>query len=210
MGKYAACVCASCMARRGHIAPLMITLLVIGFILIAVFNVFHRTRITTGQLLADDVERLVTIFKRIDATCDIVSFDQQKNPINMLTIKKDGFVGSEVGSMNLGKPDKWEGPYVQENPTIQGKEYQIVRTAHGYFITPGDGVVLPNGKEVGKDIVFDEQSDIALMSRDENFLMFQGRPIALPLAIGSPAPLAWYDLEELAYVHPAQEAAVKS
>jgi hypothetical protein len=203
-GKYAACVCASCMARRGHVAPLMVALLVVGFILIAVFNTFHRNRVTTGHLLADDVQRLATLFKKIDETCDIIDFEYQKNPINMLTVKKDGFVGSEVGSIHLGKPDKWEGPYVESNPTIQGKEYLVVKNAQGLFITPGEGVVLPNGKEIGKDIVLDEQSDIEYMVRDENFLQFHGRPLAAPLSISS-ASLRLYDVEELAYVHNVQK-----
>ena len=54
---------------------------------------------------------------------------------------------------------------------------------NGYFITPGDGVRLPNGKVVGKDIVLDKKADIAAMARDEQALMFQGKPLAHKLDI---------------------------
>jgi hypothetical protein len=187
--RYAKCVCASCMSRRGYIAPHMALLLVVGFFLIAIFNVFHRSRIATGQVIANDVVELAKIFKTIDTACTIIDISQSKANINMLTIKKGGFVGSEIGSINLANPDKWEGPYVKENPTVQGKEYQIISTPRGFFIAPGDGVVLPNGKEIGKDIILDKQADIEAMLHNENQLMFQGRPLALSIrdAITTPS-----------------------
>ena len=61
----------------------------------------------------------------------IYGFDYQKNPINFLNIKS--FEGSEVTSMNLTFPDQWEGPYLSDNPTIQQKDYLIVKTKKGYL-----------------------------------------------------------------------------
>ncbi len=85
--------------------------------------------------------------------------------------------------MNLIYPNKWEGPYLEDNPTIQAIEYQVVRTKKGYFITPGDNVRLPNGKIVGKDIKLDEGVDITAMMNDENMLMFKGESLAMTLTL---------------------------
>ncbi|MCK5632726.1 hypothetical protein KAH94_03190, partial [bacterium] len=106
-----------------------------------------------------------------------------KNPINFLNIEK--FVGSEVGSMNLAYPKQWEGPYLNDNPTIQEKEYMVVRTKKGYFITPGQGVRLGNGKVIGKDIIIDENSEIFSMMQDETTLQFEGKSLAAPLYVGA-------------------------
>ena len=68
-----------------------------------------------------------------------------------LTNPVKSFEGSEVGSLNLAYPKKWQGPYLGDNPTFQGKAYQIIRTKNGYFVTPGDGIMLPNGLVIGRD-----------------------------------------------------------
>ena len=148
-----------------------------------VFSIKYRSRDHTIGLIANDVKRLTIIFKRIDDQCRILSFDFQKNPINFLNVKT--FEGSEVGPMNLAYPDKWEGPYLDNNPTMQSKEYQIVRTKQGHFITPGDGVRLPNGKVVGTDIVLDEDADILHMMHDKNALRVRGVALAAPLPLGN-------------------------
>lgn len=135
----------------------------------------------TASMMAQDIAQLKEIFERIEKTCGILSFDYQANPINFLTIKKDGFIGSEVGSMNLAYPDKWQGPYLLDNPTMQGKEYEIVSTSKGYFIVPGRGVELPNGKIVGVDIMLDEHADVVAMMHDKEKLMFDGKPLAAAL-----------------------------
>lgn len=129
-----------------------------------------------------EVQMLVDILKKIDATCKIINFDLQKTPINFLNVKK--FKGSEVGAMNLAYAEKWDGPYLKGNPTIQDKEYQIVRTKKGYFVTPGDGVQLPNGKVVGKDIILDEDANIGEMMFDVNVFMIDGKAWAAPLPVG--------------------------
>lgn len=161
---------------------------VVGIILVILFGVtavsiYYRTKDAVGQQISGDVVSLAAIFKRIDASCDIIGFDYQKNPINFLTIKKGGFVGSEVGSMNIAYPDRWEGPYVDNNLSIEGIDYMIVRTDHGYFVTPGDGVSLPNGKVIGRDIILDEKADIAAMGRDPNALLHKDQALVAPISI---------------------------
>jgi hypothetical protein len=154
-------------------------------IVVTYFSSRYKTKETTGILIAQDIARLSEIFQRIHEQCKILSFDYQKNPINFLN--NISFVSSEVGPMNLANPEGWKGQYVDDNPTIQGKEYQIVRTKQGYFITPGEGVWLPNGKVIGKDIMLDENTDIPALMRDKNGLQFEGKALAAPLPL---TPLA--------------------
>lgn len=156
-----------------------------GVIIIALFIVsfmsfVYRADIGTGVTIADDVKKLSVIFDRINTKCVILGFDEQQNVINFLTIEK--FVGSEVGSMNLAYPDKWEGPYVGNNLELQGKEYMIVKTKQGYFITPGNGVKLPNGAVIGKDLILDENADIEGLIAQRK-LSFRGRALAVRIDI---------------------------
>jgi len=166
---------------KKYIVPFSVSLLLLMFIVISVVNLFYRSKHTTGNLIAREVVQLHDIFQRIHQTCKIIDFDYQKNRINFLNVKS--FTGSEVGPMNLVHPNKWEGPYLENNPTMQAIEYQIVRTKKGYFITPGDNVKLPNGKIVGKDIKLDEDADIAVMMNDKDMLMFKGESLAIPLTL---------------------------
>lgn len=85
--------------------------------------------------------------------------------------------------MSLAHPEKWDGPYAQRNPSAEGVEYQVVKTKKGYFITPGDGVKLPSGHVIGKDIIFDEDADIQAMIYDNKVLLVEDRPLAVPLSI---------------------------
>ena len=151
---------------------------------VAIFRMIYQVRVSSDQIITQEVLQLVEIFERIDKKCKIIDFDYQKNRIDFLTVKKDGFVSSELGSMNLTYPDQWEGPYVNDNPTIQGKHYLIVRTKKGYFITPGEGVALASGKVVGKDIKLDEDADIPALMADPEGLQFKGRALAAPLPVG--------------------------
>jgi len=163
--------------------PLLTIVLFALLVGVMVFRLLYQVRTGADQLIAQEVQQLVEIFKRIDKKCEIIDFDYQKNPINFLNVKS--FVGSEVASMNLAFPDQWEGPYLNDNPTIQQQTYMVVDTKKGYFITPGEGVVLANGKVIGKDIILDKDTDIPAMMQDKNMLMFEGKALAAPLPVGS-------------------------
>lgn len=157
--------------------------MLIGF---AIFNWRVTSKEYLGDIIAKDVSELASILERIDKECKILSFDYQKNRINFLNVKT--FVGSEVGSLNLAYPNKWQGPYLDDNPTYQEKEYLVVKTKYGYFVTPGEGVKLPNGKVIGKDIILDENADIGAMAADDHQLRFDDKPLAVKLNI-STAPI---------------------
>jgi hypothetical protein len=152
-----------------------------GLLVVSVMNFVYRADFDTGAMMADDIKKLARIFDEINKTAGIVSFDHQQNVINFLTI--GSFTGSEVGSMNLAYPAKWKGHYVKDNPEIQGKEYMVVRTKKGYFITPGNEVKLPNGAIIGQTLILDENADIQAMMADRNKLYFHGRVLAAPITI---------------------------
>lgn len=169
----------------------LLTIVVIALLVgITIFNGRSIIKRDVGEFIAQDIARLATIFEDINRTAGILSFDHQKNRIDFLNIKKDGFVGSELGSMNLIHPDKWQGPYEKEMPRIQEEDYMIVRTQQGYFITPGDGVKLPNGKIIDTDIILDENADIEYMMHDEQMLSYHGRPLAAKITISGQAQAA--------------------
>jgi len=164
------------------IIPALTVFLFLVLVGISLYKMFYDIKIVSDVIIAKEVKELVDIFKRIDKKCKIIGFDYQKNPINFLNVEK--FTGSEVGPMNLAYPKNWEGPYLLDNPTVQGKEYQVVNTKKGYFITPGDGIKLGNGKVVGKDIKLDKNADIRKMMVDEKALSFKGQALAAPLSVG--------------------------
>lgn len=161
-----------------HWYSLIAIAIIIGLIGFSIATFRARKERDIGMLLAQDIQHLADVFKDINETAGIAGFDFQKNEINFLNIKKDGFVGSEVGSMNLIDPKKWQGPYIRPISDLQEHNYMIVRTKQGYFITPHDGVRLPNGKVIGTDIVLDENANIEQMMQPDGPLSYQGRPLA--------------------------------
>ncbi len=154
---------------------------VIGVLCVTIGNIWYRTRESTGLNMVQDIALLHDIFKRIHEHCTILGFDYQKNPINFLNVVQ--FTSSEVGPMNLAHPHAWQGPYREDNPHMQGLEYQIVRTKKGYFITPGQGVKLPNGNVIGRDILLDENADIEAMMGNEQQLQFRAEPLAAKITV---------------------------
>lgn len=166
---------------KGYLLPTLTLTLVSLFIVMSFFTFKRSSKQLTIDIMVEDINNLKGIFDRIQATCRIISFDYQKNRINFLNVGE--FVGSEVGPMNLAYPDKWKGPYVRDNPTMQTLEYQVVRTKKGYFVTPGDGVELPNGKIIGKDIQLTENTDIEQLMKTD--LLIEGKALAAPIATDS-------------------------
>lgn len=160
------------------ISVLLATVLCL-FTAMSVYNAWYQFEKDTGQIIAHDVQQLAAVFAAIDASAGILSFDRTKNIIDFLQIKKDGFVGSEVGALNLKYPHKWNGPYLEKNPTIQNQEYIVLVTKKGTFIVPPDGVRLPNGKIVGKDMPLDDSSDIEQLMADPQGLQFDGKALAV-------------------------------
>lgn len=172
------------MKRQGRIAISIGTGgVILGLLVVTFVNYFYRSDVVSSTIITQEVKRLTDIFQKIHEDCTISGFDNQQNIINFLNVGT--FTGSEVGPMNLARPDKWQGPYLDENPTIQSKEFMVVKTDSGLFITPGNGVRLPNGKVVGKDVVLSKDADIAAMMQDSNALRFKDRALAQKLILSS-------------------------
>lgn len=171
------------MARfsRLHYSLLSIVIILIFAAVIACGWWWNSGTGVSAQMIEKDLQTLSTVFKQIDADCTIVGFTADTIPVNFLTVKKDGFVGKEIGSMILKHPAKWNGPYLKNNVHVSGKEYQIVLMRDGYAIVPGQGVTLPNGKVIGTDIVIDKNMSLAEAS--QSFLLHKGTPLAIPLPV---------------------------
>jgi hypothetical protein len=167
---------------KRNLFPIAVVVGVVGLICISFIDTRYRIKDDAGIMMAQDIARLSDVFHRIDKACTIIDFDAQKNPINFLNVAR--FSGSEVGPMNLVHPEKWEGPYLKDNPTIYHTAYQVVSTKKGYYITPGDGVKLPNSKVVGRDIVLDKNADILAMMRDPQALSYKDKPLAARIDLG--------------------------
>lgn len=125
---------------------------------IMLYTRLHYKNDYLAQVISDDLQKLTAVFAKINKDCGIAEIDHIKISINFLNTIS--FVGSDVGCLSLIHPEKWQGPYLKENPTINGIEYQLIRVKDGYFIIPGDGVRLPNGNIIGKDIIITKNTEI--------------------------------------------------
>lgn len=159
-----------------YLLPIVSALLLALLVGIAIHRFQRDAKLIVSQMIADQVEQLAGIFKRIDKACRIVGFDHEKNYVDFLNVKS--FVGSQIGAMNLAYPAGWEGPYLPDNPTINEKYYIVIITPKGWFIAPDDGIQLANGKTIGKDIKLNKETNFDELMRDPQALSFNGRPLA--------------------------------
>lgn len=152
------------MAQRKKVTWYSIFILVILGMLFAVTTYYYYTQKSAivDSIATRDVQQLQHIFDQINQDCGILSFDYDINYIDFLTV--GSFAGSEVGTMNLMYPKKWEGPYISDNPTLQDKYYVVARLSDGYYITPGMGVTLSDERVVGTDIII--SPDVSSQSLD--------------------------------------------
>ena len=144
------------------------------FCFVAFRGIYHQIDFAVSDSIVTHVERLGNIFKEINATAGIIGFEHEKNYIDFLTVKN--FVGSEVGSMNLRKPKEWRGPYLKDNLTMQEKYYVVIVSDYGWYIAPGDGVVLSNKKVIGKDIILNAKTDLEVLV-ENGLLKHKGKPL---------------------------------
>ena len=179
-----------------HRTILILSSLVLGGLLgFTAYMTLFNVKKNRGALIAQEVAELAEIFKKIHKTAVIKSVDHPRSVINFLSVKS--FAGSQVGPLNLLYPNKWTG-YLPDNTTMQSKEYELLATKNGYYVVPGEGVVLPNGKVVGKDILLDENTDFAALTQKDGDLNFEGHPLVafIDLAQENPTELAVEALDE--------------
>lgn len=165
------------MELKKNIIPISAGCLFAILLAITVGVLLYYSPIYVDNLIVKDIAKLGSIFKEIDKDAIILNFEHSKNYIDFLNVEK--FTGNEVGSVILEHPDKWQGPYAPYNPRIQDKLFQIVQTSKGYYIVPGDGVKLSNGKVIGKDLNFNINSDIEKMLKNKKYLLSENGPLAV-------------------------------
>ena len=146
--------------------------------LILVFSIrvfYSRPRIV-ASLIEDDIAQIVLALEKIDADCNILQLEDEYNEIDFLTVKN--FKGSQVGALSLAYPERWQGPYLNVNPTLCG---QFVKVRDGLFVVPGRGVLLPNDLIVGKDFEITTRTYVAELIRKGAPLEYEDRVFAKKL-----------------------------
>lgn len=161
------------------IAIALFSLLFVG----SLYQLMRQSRTNIDQLIVQDVAKLQKIFAQIQHDCVISGFEHDMNYIDFLTVEK--FVGSEIGSMNLLHPDRWKGPYLKDNFTMQQEQYVVMKTKSGYYIVPGHGVKLSNGKVMGRDVIITPETDIEKMMIDSDALQSAEGNLAARITIGA-------------------------
>ena len=165
--------------KKQNYFPVFVICIIILLFVISFITFWYQARINNDLIIAEDVAVLSKIFKSIDEDCRILNFKyEQQNYVDFLNVIT--FEGSELGSMTLERPEKWKGPYLRDNLTVQGKHYQIVKGLKGYYIAPGNGVKLNNNKIIGVDIILNPHQNIELMIQKNGVLNFNGKSLALP------------------------------
>jgi hypothetical protein len=166
-----------------HWSVMLTSILFLGLVVTAVYRFFNAPENKMGSIVAADLSVMANIFKEIETNCSIVGVKGNKDSIDFLNVAS--FAGKDVGPLTLAYPEKWQGPYLKDNPKIQGKFYQLVKTLKGYFILPGDGVELPNGKIMGKDLIITESSDLPALLKDATALFYNGKSLGIQLDIST-------------------------
>lgn len=159
-----------------------IGIVLVGIASLALYQYFFEARRTAIIHVLNQIVEVSAILEKIDASCGITGFELDKNYLTFFNVK--AFVGAAVGSMRLKHPEKWAGPYTEENPTIQDKYYYVLKTAKNeYYLIPGDGVVLSDGKILGKDIMIDPETDIQALLKKEPALWVKEQPLIVPIKL---------------------------
>ena len=155
--------------------PIFSIILLFSLLLFFLFRTYQEKPLFVSSVIINDIKMIVSSLNKIDKRCNILSLKNDRNYVDFLNVEK--FVGSEVGCLNLAYPKKWDGPYVNDNPTITGKLYEIVRFGVSYFVLPGSGVKLPNGLVVGKDFDYGSSIKVEEMLDVGGCLNFEGQSL---------------------------------
>lgn len=146
-------------------------------VLFVFFKMYYTKPYFVGSLMHADILQVEKILHDIDTKCEILAIQSNSQPINFLTIRS--FAGSMVGGINLAHPQAWQGPYLEQNPTYQGKFYDIVKAKDGYFIVPGTGVMLPNGAVMGRDVIISTKTSVEELIKPGGYLYYKGIKLAI-------------------------------
>lgn len=132
----------------------LIILLSIIFILFFSCRKYNEIYLSTN----DEIKKISELILKINKDCKIIKFLNINNQIDFLNIEE--FSGNIVGSMELKNPENWDGPYLDYNPTYNGKLFSILNHKNGIYIVPGNETVLFDGAMIGREIIFNEDTDL--------------------------------------------------
>lgn len=165
-------------SRRNYYRIIAIgSLLFLILIFLISWQFLSKVKKSSKEKMAENIEYLANIFSSINECCGIVGFERDKTYIDFLNVKN--FVGAQVGGMVLKNPENWQGPYLSKSPKSQDKEFQIVKARDGYFIIPGDGVAVTNGKVINKTVEINEGKDVTpLINYEDGLRTRQGKALA--------------------------------
>ncbi len=168
----------------------VVALALLGFFVsFFIYRQYSHAPLFMARVVGRDMQLVVETLTKIDTECSILSFDSDQNKLDFFTVKE--FIGSEVGPLNLAYPKMWQGPYLHDNPQVQSKEYQAIKTKEGVFVIPGDGVMLPSEYVVDGRTLLQQGEAMAVLTGKGGPLHYEGISFAakLPFAIGDwPAP----------------------
>ncbi|MBA3752185.1 hypothetical protein H0X06_05355 [Candidatus Dependentiae bacterium] len=167
--------------KRDNTIPLVVGGFFVLFLIVVSRQFLMQVRSEDDHTIAKDIGMLQGLFNTINESSKIIAIRSQKSPINFLNVQS--FAGSFVGPLKVAYPENWKGPFRTEPLEFQGKEYEIVCTKKGFYIVPGEGVVLANGKVIGETLKFTEESDIDAMIADPAQLLSQSYPLAVKIPI---------------------------
>ena len=157
------------------VSSTILGLLIVFFVL----RVIYTRPDFIASLIADDIKIISLALEKIDSDCNILKIKHDRDYIDFLTVRE--FEKSSVGPLNLVYPQRWEGPYLNTNPTMQEKLYEIIKTKDGIYIVPGNGVKLPNGLVVGKDFEISTETKIANLLKKGGPLNYKGYEFAIKI-----------------------------
>lgn len=165
-----------------YFIPTLISALLIILLALMIWSTIYQSKNYTDKLIIEDLIKIDAVLKKINKDAGIKSIGQDKSNVDFLNVVK--FAGSQIGPLNLKNPERWKGPYLVTNPTIQEKFYQILKNNNVYFVVPADGVKLANGKIIGKDIILNNESDMQKLMKDKDSLLSSyGSPLAIKVKV---------------------------
>lgn len=170
------------MSFVSHYFPVVSATILGSLLLLFVHQIVSERPFLYTAIIQTDLERISRSLNAIDSSCSITDITTDRLPITFLNVEK--FTGKELGGLVLGHPELWHGPYAHENPMLQTHPYELVKGEDGYYIVPGAGVQLPNGKKMGVDVVISVQTDVASLTKEGGVLNYQGYLLARPLLLG--------------------------
>jgi len=160
-------------------ATIIVGIVLFALLVFTMYQFYGGAKNAAERVMANDIDQVVKILEQIDATCEIVNIVRDDAAIDFLQVQ--AFAGSQIGALQLKYPEKWKGPYLQRNLMVQGIPYELIQTREGFYVIPGKGVRLSNGKIVGKDIIFTRETDVELYLNAIWGLEVDGEPLARKL-----------------------------